>query len=272
MKNLKRILALCLTLALILPVLTTPADASSSDFYPRYSGSSGSIVDALKSVGASSDSSFSRRAKIAAANGISSESDYRGSSAQNISMLRLLKAGSLRRPGSHTAAPVPSTSSANTLIFPVSNGMRIAYFYGNTAEYGGFHSGLDIHSSGDDSIYAASSGRVVSISNSCPHINYGRKCSHWTTYGNMIKIKGNDGRFYYYGHLKQGSITVKVGTVVQAGQQIATMGSSGWSTGRHLHFEVRASDGSTKLNVNPALGNYRYKGSTFSYVNGPYGR
>lgn len=273
MKNLKRILALCLTLALMLPILAAPADASSGDFYPQYSGSSGSIVDALKAVGYGADSSFSGRAKIAAANGISTESAYRGSSAQNIQMLRLLKAGTLRRPGSGsgTTAPTPSpTSNANTLVFPVNNGLRIAYFYGKTPEYGGSHNGLDIHSYGDDFIYAAAAGRVVSISNSCPHNNYGGKCAHWTSYGNMIKIQGSDGRIYYYGHLKQGSMAVKVGDKVQAGQRIATMGSSGWSTGKHLHFEVRASNGSTVLNVNPATGNYRYKGSTFSYVNGPY--
>lgn len=270
MKNLKRILALCLALALMLPVLAAPANAASGDFYPRYSGSSGSIVDALKAVGAGSDSSFSRRAKIAAANGIASESAYRGTASQNTQMLRLLKAGTLKKPGSTSASS--STSRTVSLVFPVNNGMKIAYYYGYTAEYGGSHSGLDLHSTGNDSIYAAASGKVVAVANSCPHISYGRKCAHWITYGNCITIKGDDGRYYYYGHLKQNSILVKNGDTVQAGQRIATMGSSGFSTGKHLHFEVRASDGTTKINVNPASGNYRYKGSTFSYINGPYGR
>ncbi|MCM1237095.1 MAG: hypothetical protein NC489_44050 [Ruminococcus flavefaciens] len=106
--NLKRALALCLALALMLPLLTTAAHAA-SDTFPRYTGASGSIVDGLKAVGA--DSSFAYRGKIAAANGIvSSESAYKGTAAQNVAMLKLLKAGQLKKPGS--AAPAPSAKPA----------------------------------------------------------------------------------------------------------------------------------------------------------------
>lgn len=65
------------------------------NYYPRYTGSSGSIVDALNAVRA--DSSYSNRTKIAAANGIS---NYSGTAAQNTQMLNLLKQGRLVKPGS----------------------------------------------------------------------------------------------------------------------------------------------------------------------------
>ncbi len=69
--------------------------------YPQYTGSSSSIVTALKTVGV--DSSFSFRAKIAVANGIvSNTSQYKGSSSQNRQMLSLLKQGKLKKVGTTT--------------------------------------------------------------------------------------------------------------------------------------------------------------------------
>ncbi len=66
--------------------------ANSQMYYPKYKGSSGSIVTALSSLGI--DSSYSYRCKIAAANNISS---YRGTANQNTKMLSLLKQGNLKR-------------------------------------------------------------------------------------------------------------------------------------------------------------------------------
>ena len=60
-------------------------------YYPKYTGSSTSLVDALKAVGVS-DTSLANRKKIAAANGIS---NYTGTSAQNTQLLSLLKSGKL---------------------------------------------------------------------------------------------------------------------------------------------------------------------------------
>jgi len=62
-------------------------------YFPRYTGTSNSIVVALAAVGA--DSSYAYRTKIAAANGISG---YTGTAAQNTKMLNLLKAGTLKKP------------------------------------------------------------------------------------------------------------------------------------------------------------------------------
>ena len=64
-----------------------------TQYFPKYSGTTGSIVDALKAVGA--NSSYSYRVKIAKANGITA---YIGSAAQNTQMVKLLKQGKLVKP------------------------------------------------------------------------------------------------------------------------------------------------------------------------------
>lgn len=153
-------------------------------------------------------------------------------------------------------------------VFPVNNGVKIAYVYGYSDAYGDtFHTGIDIHDkNNDDTVYAAYSGVVDDTANSCDHWNYGAACSHHNTGGNYIRIKGDNGLYFYYFHLTRNMLLVKKGDRVTAGQPIAVMGSSGYSTGRHLHFEVRTStSSSSKINVNPT-GN----GGLITYKNGPY--
>lgn len=65
-------------------------------------------------------------------------------------------------------------------------------------------------------------------------------------YGNYIIIKeSSTGRCFLYAHLKAGSFKVSNGSQVKAGQEIATMGSSGDSGHMHLHFEIRKNESST---------------------------
>lgn len=170
--------------------------------------------------------------------------------------------------------PLTVNAATYNFLFPVNNGGKIAYVYGYSSAYGStFHNGIDIHSNGDDNIYAAESGTVEATANACYHINYGAACEHYNTFGNYIKIKHANGTYTYYGHLKQNGLKVSVGQTVTKGQAIAIMGSSGYSTGKHLHFEVRLSDGKTKVNVNPTSNggniNYSYSGygghTTHSY-------
>lgn len=62
-------------------------------------------------------------------------------------------------------------------------------------------------------------------------------------YGYYVTVKGVDGMYYRYAHLQKGSTQVKEGDGVPAGSMLARMGNTGRSTGSHLHFEVRNSDG-----------------------------
>jgi murein DD-endopeptidase MepM/ murein hydrolase activator NlpD len=87
------------------------------------------------------------------------------------------------------------------------------------------HTGMDIGAPGGTSIVAAASGEVV--------------LAQWYGgYGNCIIIEHKDGFRTLYGHIRNGGIKVKVGDTVDAGQKIAEVGSTGSSTGNHLHFGV----------------------------------
>jgi len=89
------------------------------------------------------------------------------------------------------------------------------------------HTGTDIGGSYGDDIYASASGIVLES-----RYNGG--------YGYMIKIDHGDGITTVYGHASK--LLVKAGETVVKGQLIALIGSSGTSTGPHVHFEVRIDD------------------------------
>ncbi|MCA9569300.1 MAG: M23 family metallopeptidase, partial [Myxococcales bacterium] len=67
-------------------------------------------------------------------------------------------------------------------------------------------------------------------------------CAGGGGFGNYVSIDHADGRRTYYGHLKLGSVLVSAGDTVTCGQQLGEVGSSGNSTGPHLHFEVRVAN------------------------------
>ena len=76
-----------------------------------------------------------------------------------------------------------------------------------------------------------------------------------TGYGNYVVIQHTsaDNKTFYtlYGHMKEGSIMVAEGTEIVAGQVLGIMGSTGNSTGAHLHFEVRIGQNSSMNAVDP---------------------
>jgi murein DD-endopeptidase MepM/ murein hydrolase activator NlpD len=138
--------------------------------------------------------------------------------------------------GSSGAAGVQPDARAGTYIWP-EQGASISQGYGPSdlwfePSFGGFahfHTGLDLVSS-DTRIFAASPGVVSAVGHSS------------TGYGNYVVLAHAGGYSTLYGHL---SVTmVNVGDTVNQGQQVGVEGSTGMSTGPHLHFEVR-------LNGNP---------------------
>jgi murein DD-endopeptidase MepM/ murein hydrolase activator NlpD len=88
------------------------------------------------------------------------------------------------------------------------------------------HAGVDLAPGCGSAIYAAHEGRVIY---SGPN----------GTFGNYVKIDHGGGWTTGYAHIVSGGIRVKVGDNVSAGTRIASVGSTGASTGCHLHFEVR---------------------------------
>jgi murein DD-endopeptidase MepM/ murein hydrolase activator NlpD len=106
------------------------------------------------------------------------------------------------------------------------------------AGVGDFHRGTDLGAGCDAAVYAATDGVVEAA-------------GVLGTYGNWILIGHGNGIETGYAHIADGKILVTVGESVVAGQVIAGVGSTGASTGCHLHFEVRI-DG-TAVDADPFL-------------------
>lgn len=123
------------------------------------------------------------------------------------------------------------------------------YGYRSLGSSSSFHYGIDITMAGADSydkiVVAADSGTVYISNNKCSH-NYRKSynCGCNGGYGNYIVIDNGDGLHIYYGHLARA--TVSAGEHVEEGQTIGILGCSGYSTGPHLHFEIRVNDGSSR--------------------------
>lgn len=125
-------------------------------------------------------------------------------------------------------------------LFPVPNSSEI------TQEYSAEHKAIDIAASSGSPVYAAEDGTVSYV-----QIWDG---SYDTTgmmsYGHMVEVRHADGNTTLYAHLSE--INVQQGEKVVRGQRIGRVGSTGNSTGPHLHFEVMSETGK-KENPEPVL-------------------
>jgi len=109
---------------------------------------------------------------------------------------------------------------------PVSKGWVSSFFGMRTDPFTGrqdYHKGIDIAGKAGSKVFAVASG-VVSFA------------GERNSYGNMVEINHGNGYVTRYGHNKK--ILVKSGDKVEKGQPLALMGSSGRSTGPHVHYEV----------------------------------
>ncbi|MBW4498268.1 MAG: peptidoglycan DD-metalloendopeptidase family protein [Scytonema hyalinum WJT4-NPBG1] len=125
--------------------------------------------------------------------------------------------------------PPPSTSSTG-YIWPAKGTLTSGYGW----RWGRMHKGIDIANSTGTPIYAVADGIVEKAG--------------WNSggYGNLVDIRHADGSMTRYGH--NSKLLVQAGQQVQQGQTIALMGSTGFSTGPHTHFEIHPSG---KGAVNP---------------------
>lgn len=102
------------------------------------------------------------------------------------------------------------------------------------------HGGIDIAGAGimGTPVVAAADGTVIATNSSCTH-NWGKSysCGCGGGYGNYVMISHAGGKMTVYGHLT--SLTVSTGQSVSRGQVIGYVGSTGNSTGPHLHYECR---------------------------------
>lgn len=134
-------------------------------------------------------------------------------------------AAAARRAAGGAVAEVPS-SAPGSLPWPVTGVITSPFGYRHSPFGGGteFHQGLDIGANMGTTITAPAAGTVI-------------MAQWYGGYGNYILLDHGGGMTTGYGHLSR--IFVAAGQAVQKGQAIGAVGSTGVSTGPHLHFEVR---------------------------------
>ena len=125
-----------------------------------------------------------------------------------------------------SVAPIPGVVGEGNFMWPTAG--RISQ------NYSWYHRAVDIANKDVPIIVASQGGTVTTVA-----LNSGG-------YGNYVMIDHGNGYSTLYAHLKTGSIIVKLGQKVSQGQGLGTMGSTGRSTGVHLHFEIISAAG--KLN------------------------
>ena len=118
----------------------------------------------------------------------------------------------------------PKTAPTGTYKIPTENYIISSNF---GPRWGRLHSGVDMAAPGGTPIYATDGGEII-------------RASYYSGYGNCIDIDHGNGRVTRYGHCSR--ILVNVGDKVYQGQLIGLVGSTGNSTGNHLHFEIRFND------------------------------
>jgi murein DD-endopeptidase MepM/ murein hydrolase activator NlpD len=99
--------------------------------------------------------------------------------------------------------------------------------------------GFAVMDAGSRWIVAAASGRVTFVVDGCFDRCTGGDCGCGGGFGNYVKVTHADGKSTYYGHMMNGSVAVALEDEVTCGQRLGKVGSSGNSTGPHLHFEPR---------------------------------
>ncbi|MGT2531405.1 M23 family metallopeptidase [Streptomyces nojiriensis] len=125
---------------------------------------------------------------------------------------------------SEAEAPAAKTSASGFVAPLASTGISTQYKVAGSMWSSGYHTGVDFIASSGTTVRAVGAGTVVSAG--------------WGgAYGNEVVIRHADGNYSQYGHLS--SLSVSVGQSVTAGQTIGLSGSTGNSTGPHLHFEIR---------------------------------
>lgn len=134
-----------------------------------------------------------------------------------------------------------TVTSAGSGVWPAPDSHRITSNYGGRSypldgSYN-YHLGLDIGASYGTPVVAYQGGTVLIAS------------YHWS-YGNYVVIDHGNGLSTLYAHMS--ALTVSAGQTVNAGQQVGQVGSTGSSTGPHLHFEVRING--SNVDPSPYLG------------------
>jgi murein DD-endopeptidase MepM/ murein hydrolase activator NlpD len=128
-----------------------------------------------------------------------------------------------------------------------------------------FHSGIDLAAHEGTPVLSTGGGRVV-FAGRYPL----RRNVRWWRYGNVVVVAHGEGYLSIYAHLQE--ITVRRGADLRRGEQLGTVGNTGWSTSPHLHYEVRVREekGDEPMPVDPRIYilNYQWTGHEELLVRG----
>ncbi len=123
-------------------------------------------------------------------------------------------------------APAPAPSSSSLFIHPTSGSITQGYGSANGSNGYSFHNGIDFGAPVGTPIVAAATGTVITASSGGP-------------YGNHVMIAHQlNGKTYTTVYAHMSSLNARAGQRVSQGEQIGALGSTGNSTGPHLHFEI----------------------------------
>ncbi|AKL68859.1 MULTISPECIES: transglycosylase family protein [Streptomyces] len=136
------------------------------------------------------------------------------------------------KPAPAKPAPQPASAqqqpAAGVFSAPVDAGLGTAYRVAGSSWSSGYHTGVDFPVPTGTTVKSVGSGQIVSAG--------------WAgAYGYQVVIRHSDGRYSQYAHLS--ALSVKAGQQVSGGQRIGRSGSTGNTTGPHLHFEMRTGPG-----------------------------
>ncbi|EAE0858131.1 peptidase [Listeria monocytogenes] len=140
----------------------------------------------------------------------------------------------VKQPSSSSNGAAETVSSGGGQFIKPASGILTSGFSERTNPVTGkyeSHKGQDIAGGGTITVSAAASGTVV-------FSGFGASGSGFGGYGYVVKIDHGNGFQTLYGHMRAGSLKVVTGQQVSQGQPIGIMGSTGQSTGQHLHFEI----------------------------------
>lgn len=158
--------------------------------------------------------------------------------------LKALEEAKKQQQNHSNPTPTPPKANSGEFQYPIPNIHITSGFGGRedpTGASGTQHDGIDMAGSLNDPIFASRGGTVVAA-------------SYHPSAGNHIIIKHDNGYYTYYMHMT--TLLVGQGETVSTGQQIGLMGTTGNSTGVHLHFGISTSVWSGFVDPGPFLGLY----------------
>lgn len=143
----------------------------------------------------------------------------------NNELTKLMEAAR-RRAAQRASGQIPRGVSNVGFQWPTSY-LYISTYFGGRTPFQSFHTGLDMANYAGTTVVAAADGVVTGMY----RVSYG--------YGTYVQISHNERLSTLYGHFMDFAEGLAVGQQIKRGDPVGYMGSTGWSTGPHLHFEIR---------------------------------